>query len=93
MKFVPQPWHLLACVVAGYANQEQQRTIDYIRTKNADSGYSGRKFDRTPPRRSYPAPGAEWRQVTTVFVRGTCRHSSEGENAGSSGVIPSSNSK
>jgi putative transposase len=34
MKFVLQPWHLLACIVAGYANQEQQRIIDYLRTEN-----------------------------------------------------------
>jgi transposase InsO family protein len=35
MHFVLQPWHLLACVVAGYANREQQRVIDYLRTENA----------------------------------------------------------
>jgi putative transposase len=34
MKFVLQPWHLLACIVAGYANQEQQHIIDYLRTEN-----------------------------------------------------------
>ena len=34
MKFVLQLWHLLACIVAGYANQEQQRIIDYLRTEN-----------------------------------------------------------
>lgn len=34
MKFVLQPWHLLACIVAGYANQEQQRSIDYLCTEN-----------------------------------------------------------
>jgi transposase InsO family protein len=35
MHFVLQPWHLLACIVAGYAKREQQRVIDYLRTENA----------------------------------------------------------
>jgi transposase InsO family protein len=35
MPFVLQPWHLLACVVVGYANREQQQVIDYLRTENA----------------------------------------------------------
>ncbi len=35
MTFVLQPWHLLACVVAGYAHREQQPVIDYLRTENA----------------------------------------------------------
>jgi hypothetical protein len=35
MPFVLQPWHLLAGVVAGYADREQQRVIDYLRTENA----------------------------------------------------------
>jgi putative transposase len=34
MKFALQPWHLLACIVAGYANGEQQQIIDYLRTEN-----------------------------------------------------------
>jgi putative transposase len=34
MKFALQPWHLLACIVAGYANREQQQIIDYLRTEN-----------------------------------------------------------
>jgi putative transposase len=34
MKFVLQPWHLLACIVASYSNQEQQQVIDYLRTEN-----------------------------------------------------------
>jgi hypothetical protein len=35
MPFALQPWHLFACAVAGYANREQQRIIDYLRAKNA----------------------------------------------------------
>jgi putative transposase len=35
MKFVLHPWHLLACIVAGHANREQQQIIDYLRTENA----------------------------------------------------------
>jgi putative transposase len=35
MNLVLQPWHLLACIVAGYANREQQQIIDYLRTENA----------------------------------------------------------
>src|SRR5262245_13685713 len=35
MKFVLQPWHLLAGIVAGYANRELQQIIDYLRTENA----------------------------------------------------------
>ena len=35
MKFVLQQWQLLACIVAGYANREQQLVIDYLRTENA----------------------------------------------------------
>jgi hypothetical protein len=35
MKFVLQPWHLLARIVAGYANRQQQQIIDYLRTENA----------------------------------------------------------
>ncbi len=35
MRVVLQPWHLLACIVAGYANRRQQRVIDYLRTENA----------------------------------------------------------
>src|SRR4051812_15246709 len=35
MHFVLQPWHLLACIVAGDANREQQQVIDYLRTENA----------------------------------------------------------
>jgi hypothetical protein len=35
MPFVLQPRHLLTCVVAGNANREQQRVIDYLRTENA----------------------------------------------------------
>ena len=34
MKFVLQPWHLLAGIVAGYANRELQQIIDYLRTEN-----------------------------------------------------------
>ncbi len=34
MPFVLQPWHLLACIVAGYANRGQQRVIDYLRAGN-----------------------------------------------------------
>jgi hypothetical protein len=34
MKFVLQPWHLLACIVVGYANREQQQILDYLRTEN-----------------------------------------------------------
>jgi hypothetical protein len=32
MHFVLQPWHALACIVAGYANRQQQLVIDYLRT-------------------------------------------------------------
>ena|SRR5438876_12185688 len=35
MKFVLKPWHLLAGIVAGYANRELQQIIDYLRTENA----------------------------------------------------------
>jgi hypothetical protein len=35
MLSVLQVWHLLACIVAGYANREQQQLIDYLRTENA----------------------------------------------------------
>jgi hypothetical protein len=35
MHFVLRPWHLLACVVASYANREQQQTIEYLRTEYA----------------------------------------------------------
>src|ERR1700722_1580232 len=35
MNFALQPWHLLTCIVAGYANREQQQVIDYLRTENA----------------------------------------------------------
>ncbi len=35
MPFVPRPWHLLACVVAGNTNRRQQRVIDYLRAENA----------------------------------------------------------
>jgi hypothetical protein len=35
MKFVTKPWHLLAGIVAGYANRELQQIIDYLRTENA----------------------------------------------------------
>jgi hypothetical protein len=35
MPVVLQPWHLLACIVAGYANRQQQLVIDYLRTENA----------------------------------------------------------
>jgi hypothetical protein len=35
MPFVLQPWHLLACIVAGYASREQQQVIDCLRTENA----------------------------------------------------------
>jgi putative transposase len=34
MKFVLRPWHLLAVIVAGYANREQERVIDFLRTEN-----------------------------------------------------------
>ena len=34
MNFVLQPWHLLGCIVAGYANYEQIRIVDYLRTEN-----------------------------------------------------------
>jgi hypothetical protein len=35
MKFFLKPWHLLAGILAGYANRELQQIIDYLRTKNA----------------------------------------------------------
>jgi len=35
MKFVLKPWHLLAGIVAGYANRELQQIIDYLRAENA----------------------------------------------------------
>ena len=35
MKFVLKPWHLLAGILAGYANRELQQIIDYLRTENA----------------------------------------------------------
>jgi len=34
VRFVLQRWHLLACLVAGYANREQQQVIDYLPTEN-----------------------------------------------------------
>ena len=34
MKFVLKPWHLLAGILAGYANRELQQIIDYLRTEN-----------------------------------------------------------
>ena len=34
MKFVLQPWQLIAILLAGWVNRQQQETIDYLRTEN-----------------------------------------------------------
>ena len=34
MKFVLKPWQLFSIVVAGWATQQQQRVIDYLRAEN-----------------------------------------------------------
>jgi hypothetical protein len=35
MKFVLQPWQLLAIILAGWMNREQRDVIEYLRTENA----------------------------------------------------------
>ena len=34
MKFVLQPWQLIAILLAGWVNRQQQEAIDYLRTEN-----------------------------------------------------------
>ncbi|QDT61354.1 hypothetical protein SV7mr_38890 [Stieleria bergensis] len=34
MKFVLQPWQLIAIFLAGWVNRQQQEAIDYLRTEN-----------------------------------------------------------
>ena len=34
MRFVLQPWQLLAAILAGWVNREQQQYIEYLRTEN-----------------------------------------------------------
>ena len=34
MKFVLQPWQLIAVLLAGWVNRQQQEAIDYLRTEN-----------------------------------------------------------
>ena len=34
MSFVLQPWQLLAAILAGWVNREQQQRIEYLRTEN-----------------------------------------------------------
>ncbi|QDT62513.1 hypothetical protein SV7mr_50610 [Stieleria bergensis] len=34
MKFILQPWQLIAILLAGWVNRQQQEAIDYLRTEN-----------------------------------------------------------
>ena len=34
MKFILQPWQLIAIFLAGWVNRQQQEAIDYLRTEN-----------------------------------------------------------
>jgi hypothetical protein len=63
MKFVLQPWHLLAIIVAEYANQEQQRIIHYRRTEKVSLGwlFPLSRHSSRPCRRG-PEPGAAGRR-------------------------------
>jgi hypothetical protein len=50
MKFVLQPWHLLAGILAGYANRELQQVVDYLRTENTvlRESFGQRRIRRRP---------------------------------------------